>query len=178
MIFILLMYRIKCCLNPHLQVLTVAPALHSLIVQVRKCVASTPKFLSHGCSHLRKLILNYCSLGKDGTALLTNIVSSYPDLEGLSLKGSHKVTSAGYGKIACLKKLSELNLSHTYLHYVYVNMLQTHVCISEHMKENTLINTFTLFRQEVYLLQFYIMLHNIIFSPTKAFVSCIYQFLL
>ena len=144
-----------------------APALHSLIVHDRKCIASTLKFLSHGCAYLRKLILNYCNLGKDGTGLLTNIVTSYPDLECLSLKGCHKVTSAGYGVIARLKQLSELNLSHTKVHYLYVNVLQTLVCICKHMKENTPINSFNVFMQEGNLLQFYIMLHNINFSPTK-----------
>jgi hypothetical protein len=167
MIFILMVDRIKCCLNPYLQILTVAPALHSLIVRDRKCVASTLKFLSHGCAHLRKLILNYCNLGKDGTGLLTNIVTSYPDLECLSLKGCHKVTSAGYGVIARLKKLSELNLSHTKVHYVYVNVLQTHMCIWKRMKEKTPINTFNVFMQEGNSLQFYILLQNINFSPQK-----------
>jgi len=179
MVFILLMDRVNCCLNPPLQVLTVAPALDSLIVHNRKCVARILKFLSHGCTYLRKLLLSDCYLGKDGTGLLKNIVTLYPDLEVLSLEGCHKITSAGYRHIASLKKLSELDLSYTKVHYVYVNVLETHVCICELMKENNPINTFKVFRQEVNLLQFYIMLHNISSFPhKKAFVSCIYQFLL
>jgi hypothetical protein len=126
MVFILLMDRVNCCLNPPLQVLTVAPALHSLIVHDCKCVARILKFLSHGCAYLRELILKFCYLGKDGTGLLENIVTLSPDLEGLSLKGCHKVTSAGCRLIARLKKLSELDLSYTKVHYVYVKVLETH----------------------------------------------------
>jgi hypothetical protein len=136
MVFILLMDRIKCCLNPLLQVLTVAPALHSLIVRHRKFVARNLKSLSHVCVYLRKLILETCYLGKDSTGLLANIVTLCPDLQGLSLEGCRPVTSAGYCLIAHLKKLSELNLSHTKVHYVYVKVLETHVCLCDRMKEN------------------------------------------
>ena len=163
-----MLYRIKCCLNPHLQVLTVAPALHSLNISNRKCVARILNFLSPVCAYLRKLILNNCYLRKDATGLLKSIVKLYPDLEVLSLEGCHPITSAGYCKIARLEKLSELNLSYTKVHYVYVNMLETHVCICERVKVNKPINIFNVYRQEVYLLQFYNMLHNINFSPTKG----------
>ena len=49
-----------------------------------------------------------------------------------------------------------------------VNVLETHVCICERMKVNKPINTFNMYRQEGYLLQFYIVLHNISFSPKKG----------
>ena len=100
-----------------LQVLTVAPALHSLVVHDRKCVARILKFLSH-VAYLRKLILKNCYLGRDGTGFIASVVSLYPDLEGLSLEGCRPVTSAGYCLIPRLKKLSELNLSYCKVHYV------------------------------------------------------------
>jgi len=106
--------------------------------------------MSLGCAYLRRLILNYCDLGKDGTGLLKSIVKFYPVLEVLSLEGCHPITSAGYCKIARLKKLSELNLSHTKVHYVYVNVLQTLLCICERMKVNKPIYTFNVYRQEGY----------------------------
>ena len=170
------MDRIKCCLNPPLHVLTAAPALHSLIISDRKCVARILNFLSPVCTYLRKIILNDCYLRKDANGLLKSIVKLYPDLEVLSLEGCHPITYATYCKIARLENLSELNLSYTKVHYVYVKVLETHVCICESMKVNRPINTFNVFRQEGYLLQFYIMLHNISFSPTKrhlfhAFIS-------
>ena len=120
-VFILLMDRIKYCLNPPLQVLTVAPALHSLTITDRKCVARILNFLSPMCTYLRKMILNDCYLRKDANGLLKSIVKLYPDLEVLSLEGCHPITYAAYCKIARLEKLSELNLSYTKVHYVYVN---------------------------------------------------------
>ena len=109
--FILLMVRIKCGYNTPLQVLTAAPALHSLIIRQRVDVADILEFLKHIHGDLSKLILKDCFLGEDSTGLLANIVASYPDLEGLSLEGSYPITSAGHCLIPRLKKLSELNLS-------------------------------------------------------------------
>jgi len=119
-------------LNAAWQVLTEAPALHSLIIQERKDATQILEFLFH-CHGLRKLILKFCGLGEDSTALLANIVALYPDLEVLSLEGCRPLTSAGYCLIPHLKKLSELNLSHCQVDYVYVKLLETHVCICHRM---------------------------------------------
>ena len=144
-----------------------APALHSLIISDHKCVERILNFLSPVGAYLRKLILNNCHLRKDGTGFLKRIVELYQDLEVLSLEGCFPITSAGYCEIARLEKLSELNLSYTKVHYVYVNVLETHVYICERMKVNTPINSFNVFRQEGNLLQFYFMLHIISFPPQK-----------
>ena len=110
-----------------------APALHSLIVHRREDVADIMEFLSHIHGNLRKLILENCYLGKDSTDLLANIVAMYPDLEVLSLEGCRRLKSAGYHFIPRLTKLSELNLSDCMVGYVYVKLLETHVCIWEHV---------------------------------------------
>jgi Ran GTPase-activating protein (RanGAP) involved in mRNA processing and transport len=118
--FILLMDRIKCSLNPPLQVLTVAPALHSLVIHDHVTSDDILQFLIHKHVDLRKLILKNCWLGEDDTGLLANIVDLYADLEGLSLKACFPLTSAEYGLLPRLKKLTELNLSHSEVHYVCV----------------------------------------------------------
>ena len=118
--FILLLDTIKCWYNTPLQVLTEAPALHSLIIRQRDDVADILQFLFHICGYLRKLILQRCCLGEDSTGLLANIVAFYPDLEVLSLVCCRPLTSAGYCLIPHLKKLSELNLSYCEVDYVYV----------------------------------------------------------
>jgi hypothetical protein len=122
-----------CWYNTPLQVLRAAPALHSLIIVGRRDVADILEFLNHIRGDLRKLILKKCSLGKGGTGLLANIVALYPDLEVLSLASCHPLTSAGYGLIPQLRKLSELNLSNCQVHYLYVKLLETHVFIRERM---------------------------------------------
>jgi len=120
--FILLLDRIKCWYNYPLQVLTVAPALHSLII--RKCndAAHILEFLFRVHYH-RKLLIEHCWLGKNSTDLLANIVALYPDLEVLSLESCYPLSSAGYCLIPCLKKLSDLNLSDCQVDYVYVKPL-------------------------------------------------------
>jgi hypothetical protein len=107
----------------------VAPALHSLIICEREDVADILEFIKHKPVGIRKLILERCSLGEDSTVLLTNIVASYPDLEGLSLDGCHSLTSTDYRLIPCLKKLYELSLSGNEVHYMCVKLLETRVCI-------------------------------------------------
>jgi hypothetical protein len=72
-------------------------------------------------------MLERCSLGEDSTGLLANIVTLYPDLEGLSLEYCHPLTSAAYRLIPCLKKLYELSLSENEVHYVCVKLLETRV---------------------------------------------------
>ena len=131
--FILLMDRIKLWLNNPLQVLTVAPALHSLIIRERKDAARIVEFLFHIHGYLRKLILDGCWLGENSTGLLRKILELYPDLEVLSLEGCYPLTSAGYCLIPRLKKLSELKLSFCEVHYVCVKLLDTHVCVRERM---------------------------------------------
>ena len=91
--------------------LTNAPALHSLFVHGRKDAARILKFLFHKPGDLRKLTLEKCRLGKDGTGLLAKFVELYPDLEALSLEDCRQLTRASYGLIPHLKKLSELHLS-------------------------------------------------------------------
>ena len=113
--------------------MTTAPALHSLIVREREDAAHVLEFLFHKHGDLRKLILKNCWLGEDGTGLLANIVSLYPDLEVLSLEGCYFLTSAAYCLIPHLKKLSELKLSNCQVDYVCVKLLETHVCTLEHM---------------------------------------------
>jgi len=108
-------------LNTAWQVLREAPALHSLIIKRYEDAADILEFLFRNCSDLRKLILKSCDLGVHGTGLLANIVAFYPDLEVLSLEGCGPLGSAGYCLISRLKKLSELNLSHCEVDYMYVN---------------------------------------------------------
>ena len=127
--FILLMDGINLWLNNPLQVLTVAPALHSLIIREREDAALIVEYLFHIRGYLRKLILDGCWLGQDSTGLLDNIVDLYPDLEVLSLEGCYPLISAGFSLIPRLKKLSELKLSFCEVHYVCVKLLDTHVCI-------------------------------------------------
>jgi len=81
-------------------------------------VANILNFLFHNDAYLRKLILDFCYLGEDGTGLLSKIVDFYSDLEVLSLQGCYLITSDGYCLIQRLMKLSELNLSHCELYYV------------------------------------------------------------
>ena len=101
----------------------------------REDVADILEFLNPFHGGLRKLILEYCSLGDDSTGLLANIVALYPDLEVLSLEGCRKLTPALYRLIPRLKKLSELNPLVCVVDYVCVcvKLLETHVCICEHM---------------------------------------------
>jgi hypothetical protein len=118
--FILSMESLKCWLNTPLQVLTLAPALHSLIVRDRGDAAQILEYLFHKHGYLKKLILERCWLGEDSTGLIANIVAFYPDLEVLSLAGCLRLTSAGYSLVPCLKKMSILNLSDCEVHYMNV----------------------------------------------------------
>jgi len=119
--FILLMERIKGWYNTPLQVLTVAPALHSLIIIDREDVADILEFLNHTHGDLRKLSIKSCSLGEDSTDLLANIVALYPDLEVLSLRNINGLKSDDYFLLAQLKKLSELDFYSLFqVDYMYV----------------------------------------------------------
>ena len=151
--FILLMDRMKCLLNTVLQVLTVAPALHSLMIWQREDAANIMEFLNHKHVDLRKLVLQYCWLGEDNTDLLANIVDLYPDLEGLSLECSRSLRYSGYCLISRLKKLSELNLSYCEVFYVYVKPLETRISIREHVGEHRY-ECIYIFRQKGNLLNF------------------------
>ena len=111
--------------------LTNAPALHSLLIRERNDAARILEYHSRIGGYLRKLNLQECSLGEDSTGLLANIVSFYPDLESLSLEGCDSLTNTGCCFIPRLKKLSELNLSHCQVHYVYVKTLKGCVRIHE-----------------------------------------------
>jgi hypothetical protein len=82
---------------------------------------------------LRKLIVEKCNLGEDSTGILTNIMTLYPELEAVSLEDCSPITPAGYCLIAQLKKLSELNLLYCQVDCVYVKLLETNVCMHEHM---------------------------------------------
>jgi hypothetical protein len=125
---IVLLYTIQCWYNTPLQVLTAAPALHSLIIFERDDVAHILKFHFHVCGYLRKLILQRW-LGEDVTDLLATIVTLYPDLEVLSLVDNSSLISCDYCLIARLKKLSDLKLSSCEVHYV--KLLETCVCVRE-----------------------------------------------
>jgi len=107
--------------------------VHLLIVGERNDVADILEFLFHKHGDLRKLILEHCWLGEDGTGLFANIVDLFPDLEVLSLLDCQKLTPASYSLIPLLKKLSELNLSDYVVGYVYVKPLETRISILEHM---------------------------------------------
>jgi hypothetical protein len=126
------MDRIKCWYNTPLQVLTEAPALHTLIVFAREDVADILEFRNHIHGDLKKLVLEYCWSHED--KLIPNIVAMYTDLEVLSMRKCGSITFASYCLIPHLKELSELNISFCQVLYVYVKKpLETHVCIHEHM---------------------------------------------
>jgi hypothetical protein len=114
----------------------VAPALKSLSIHERKDVACILGFLFPKHVDLRELILECCSLGKDGDGHLTNIVALYPDLEVLSLESCRPLSAVGYHSISHLKKLSELILACCQVDYVCVKLLETRVCICEHVVEH------------------------------------------
>jgi hypothetical protein len=146
--FIVLLYTIKCWYNTPLQVLTAAPALHSLIVRGRDDVTDILEILFHIRGYLRKLILQSCRLGWRSTGLLASIVTLYPDLEVLSL-GPCSLTSDDYCLIARLKKLSELNLSYCKVHYI--KLLETCVCVREARSRTPLaIHIIYLGKKEIY----------------------------
>jgi hypothetical protein len=73
--------------------------------------------------NLRKLIVNYCNLGENGSDILANIVALNPELKVLSLEGCGPITSAVYSLIPRLKKLTELNLSYCEVEYIHIHML-------------------------------------------------------
>ena len=116
-------------INTPLQVLTAAPALHSLIVRDREDVADILKFLNHIHGDLRKLSIEnidvmsnvLCTSMKEvNTDFLANIVALFPDLEVLSLQSTSRLNSDDYCLIAQLKELSELNLSIYQVDYMCV----------------------------------------------------------
>jgi len=107
-------------INTPLQVLTAAPALHSLTIGGRQDVADILEFPNHLNGDLRELSIECCEDVEDNTILLSNIVSLYPDLEVLSLERSFRIKSEDCCLIAQLKKLSELNLSVHEVDYMYV----------------------------------------------------------
>ena len=106
--------------------------LNSIQCGLRKLILQFPNPIQGG---LRELILDRCWLGDDFTGIFANIVALYPDLEVLSLEGLRQITPAGYRLIPRLKKLSELNPFFCEVDYVCVcvKLLETHVCICEHM---------------------------------------------
>jgi len=112
----------KVLINTPLQVLTAAPALHSLTISGRKDVADILEFLNHIHGDLRELSIKNCELGEDSTGLLANIVAVYPDLEVLSLNYNHQLKSDDCCLIAQLKNLSELNVSLYEVDYMYVQL--------------------------------------------------------
>ena len=114
-------------INTPLQVLTAAPALHSLTISNREDVADILKFPNHIHGDLRNLSIDYLWIKNVSTGLLANIVALYPDLEGLSLRGTFGLKSDDYCLLAQLKKLSELNLAKCQVDYMYVHPL--HIAI-------------------------------------------------
>jgi hypothetical protein len=149
--FILLLHTIKCWYNTPLQVLTAAPALHSLIICNRNKynVDEIVEFLFQKPLDLKRLILHHCYIGDDSTGLLASIVALYPDLEVLSLESCSPCTSACYCLIPRLKKLSELNLSYCEVHYV--KLLEMRVCVCEARRRTPLaIHIIYLGKKEIY----------------------------
>jgi hypothetical protein len=110
----------------------VAPALHSLIIRGREDVARIVGILCDIHVDLRKVILKKCFLSGDGPAIFANIAALYPDLEALSLEGCPLLPDC-YFFISRLKKLHELNIQRSQVHYVHVKLLETHVYIHDHM---------------------------------------------
>jgi hypothetical protein len=110
----------------------VAPALHSLVGD-HHTAEKILKFEFHKNIDLRKLILKNCWFGELGIDLLAHFVDLYPDMEGLSLENCYPFTFESQRHISRLKKLSELNLSYCEVDYVCVKLLETHVCICEHV---------------------------------------------
>jgi hypothetical protein len=142
--FILLLHIIKCWYNTLLQVLTAAPALHSLIIRGRKKhdVDEILEFVSQKPLDFKRLILQDC-------ALSASIVALNPYLEVLSLEHCHPLTSDDYCLIPRLKKLSELNISFCEVHYV--KLLKTHVCVREARSRTPLaIHIIYLGKKEIY----------------------------
>jgi hypothetical protein len=111
----------------------VAPALHSFTISLGHDVVRIVGILFDSHVDLRKLILKNCYLDNDSTVILTKIVARYPELETLSLQDCQPLHSAAYSLIPQLKKLSELIVPSTEVRYVYVKLLETHVCICERM---------------------------------------------
>jgi hypothetical protein len=111
----------------------VAPALHSLTIRGRKDAAHILGIVFDGHVDLRKLILEKCNLGEDSTGILTKMVTLYPELQMLSLEGCSRITSDGYRLITQLTKLSELKLLDCEVRWVGVTLLETDVCVCEHM---------------------------------------------
>jgi hypothetical protein len=146
--FIVLMYTIKCWYNTLLQVLTAAPALHSLIIRQRTDAARILEFLNHKHVDVRKLFLEHCSFTQYGIDVIDNIIALYPNLESLSLEGCCSCSSCSYTVIPHLKNLYEPNLSNRQVHYVCVKSLETRVWLCAHMWENTPRNAVYIFRQE------------------------------
>lgn len=128
--------------------------MHSFIIHDREDAAHILEFLFHGHSDLKRLILKCCHLGEDSTGLLAKIVAVYPDLEVLALEGCRPLTFTGYSLIPRLKKLSELNLSHCEVDYMYINILETCVHIHECIQGITPRNSFCMLRQQGDLLHF------------------------
>ena len=119
-------------INTPLQVLTAAPALHSLTIGGRDDVADILEFLNNIHRDLRELIIEHCSFDEDSTGLLANIVALYPDLEGLSLGVTFGLKPDDYCLIAQLKKLSELHLLVYKVDYIYMfNLTYSNVLLAK-----------------------------------------------
>jgi hypothetical protein len=125
----------------------VAPALHSFNLYDRSGndALHIAEVLVHSHVDLTKLVLKGCEFAKRGTAIFHSLVAKYPDLESLTLENFHPIRPAHYRLIARLKRLSELKLASSEVLCVYVKLLQTHVCICEHMEQNVAILTFYIF---------------------------------
>jgi hypothetical protein len=129
----------------------VAPALRSLIIRTRHDMLRIVKILCDSHVDIRKLVLINCYLRGDSAGFLTDIVTLYPDLDALSLIECRSLHFTVYSVIPHLKKLSELQLSGCEVHCVYVQLLQTDVCICEHIKQKLIeIHFIYLGKKEIY----------------------------
>jgi hypothetical protein len=123
----------KLLINTSLQILTNAPALHSLII--RDCNSDIDDILDllfDTRVDLRRLIFNCWWLGERSN-LFADIVDLYPDLEGLSLEGCNSRSPDEYRHITRLKKLSELYLFDCQVDYMCFKLIETLVCLRELM---------------------------------------------
>ena len=93
------------------------------------------EFLNH-IRDLRKLNIHRCYLDDNGYDLLPTIVDLFPDLEALSLTQCGLLPSDGYCLIGHLKKLVELDLSYSDVHYEYFKPLEDYFRIRERKYKN------------------------------------------
>jgi hypothetical protein len=121
----------------------VAPELDSFVVSLRKDYVDILETLCGSHVKIRKLIVRKGVGDVELGQIFIDLVDSYPELESLSLTNVDLFPFCVCSVIPRLKKLSELELSCCSVCFVYVKQFETnHVCICEHMLQNTGVNIF------------------------------------